>query len=79
MNAFAGMLRPADDNPYRGRRIAKEEEHMCPMCIATAMLIAGSVTSAGGLTAIVIKKFSAKNALDNPPPQPSPSCFEKRT
>jgi len=34
---------------------------MCPVCLTTAALIAGSVTSTGGLAAIVIKKFSAKN------------------
>jgi hypothetical protein len=31
------------------------------------MLIAGSVTSTGGLTAIAIRKFGAKNAVDNNP------------
>jgi hypothetical protein len=40
---------------------------MCPMCITTAMLIAGSVTSTGGLTAIAIRKFGANNAVDNNP------------
>ena len=34
---------------------------MCPVCLTTAALIAGSVTSTGGLAAIVIQKFSAKN------------------
>ena len=29
---------------------------MCPMCITAGLLIAGSVASAGGLTAIVMKK-----------------------
>ena len=43
---------------------------MCPMCIATAVLIAGSVTSTGGLAAIVIKKFGVKNAADNPASNP---------
>ena len=37
---------------------------MCPVCIATAVLIAGSVTSTGGLAAIAIKKFGVKNAAD---------------
>ena len=36
---------------------------MCPVCISTAALIAGSVTSTGGLAAIAIKKFG-KNVLD---------------
>jgi hypothetical protein len=34
---------------------------MCPVCLATAALIAGSAISAGGLSALVIKKFCAKN------------------
>lgn len=41
---------------------------MCPVCITTAALIAGKVTSASGLAAIAIKKFS-KNALDEKPAQ----------
>jgi hypothetical protein len=52
---------------------------MCPVCIATAALIAGKVTSAGGLAAIAIKKFGGKNAVDNTPAQPDPSCFDKPT
>jgi hypothetical protein len=40
---------------------------MCPVCITTAVLIAGSVTSTGGLGAIAIKKFGVKNAVDNHP------------
>jgi hypothetical protein len=43
---------------------------MCPACIATAMLIAGSVTSTGGLAAIAIWKFGVKNAVNH---QPSPN------
>jgi hypothetical protein len=43
------------------------------------MLIAGSVTSTGGLAAIAIKRFGVKNAVDNHPAQPDPSCFDKRT
>jgi hypothetical protein len=46
---------------------------MCPVCIATAALIAGSVTSTGGLAAIAIKKFSGKNAVDDNPAQPDPN------
>jgi hypothetical protein len=45
---------------------------MCPVCITTAMLIAGSVTSTGGLTAIAIRKFGVKNAVSNHP-APTPS------
>jgi hypothetical protein len=34
---------------------------MCPACIAAAALIAAKVASAGGLAAVFVKKFSAKN------------------
>ena len=40
---------------------------MCPICITTAALIAGSATSTGGLEAIAIWKFGVKNALDKNP------------
>jgi hypothetical protein len=30
---------------------------MCPVCIATAAIIAGSATGTGGLTALVVGKF----------------------
>jgi hypothetical protein len=40
---------------------------MCPVCITTALLIAGSVTSTGGLAALAIKKYGMKNAVDNDP------------
>ena len=36
---------------------------MCPVCITTAMLIAGSATSTGGLAAIALRKFGVKNAV----------------
>ena len=52
---------------------------MCPMCITTVALIAGSVTSTGGLAAIAIRKFAGKNAADNSPVQPDPSSFDKKT
>jgi hypothetical protein len=42
---------------------------MCPVCLTTAMLIAGSVTASGGIAAIAIRKFAAKNADDLPPTQ----------
>jgi hypothetical protein len=49
---------------------------MCPVCLTTAALIAGSVLSltatTGGLAAIAIKKFGVKNAVNyNPAPTPS--------
>jgi hypothetical protein len=52
---------------------------MCPVCLTTAALIAGSVTSTGGLAAIAIRKFGGKNAVDNSSAQPDPSCLDKRT
>jgi hypothetical protein len=35
---------------------------MCPICIATAAIVAGSVTSTGGLAAMAAKKFCVKSA-----------------
>ena len=43
---------------------------MCPVCLTTAMLIAGSVTASGGIAAIAIRKFAVKNA-DNYPQSPT--------
>jgi hypothetical protein len=40
---------------------------MCPVCLTTALLIAGSVASTGGLAAIAIKTFGVKKAVDNHP------------
>jgi len=37
---------------------------MCPVCLTTAALIAGSIVSTGGLAAIAIRKFSVKPAPD---------------
>jgi hypothetical protein len=51
---------------------------MCPVCIATAALIASKVTSAGGLAAIGIRKFGVTNAAGkNPAPTPSNLCGEE--
>lgn len=44
---------------------------MCPVCLSTAALIAGSVTSSGGLAAVVIKKLGGKNVTDIPRPTSS--------
>jgi len=30
---------------------------MCPVCLATAAIIAGSATGTGGLTALIARKF----------------------
>ena len=36
-------------------------EIMCPFCIGGAVLLAGSLMSAGGLTTLVVMKLAAKN------------------
>jgi hypothetical protein len=52
--------------------MAREEERMCPVCITTAVLISGGVTSTSVLAKIAIKIFGVKNAADdNPVPTPS--------
>lgn len=40
---------------------------MCPICLTTAMLIAGGVTASGGIAAVVIRKFTGKSGEDNFP------------
>jgi hypothetical protein len=40
---------------------------MCPVCIATAALIASSATSTGGIAAIAIRKFGIKSAVETQP------------
>jgi hypothetical protein len=52
---------------------------MCPVCVTTAVLIAGSVTSSSGLAAIAVKTFGCRNTVKNNPAQLDPSCFDKRT
>ena len=39
---------------------------MCPVCVTTAVLIAGSVASAGGLAALAMKRSGVKKAADHP-------------
>ncbi len=39
-------------------------DSMCPLCVTTVVLIAGSVTSTGGLAAVAIRKFGTKSAVD---------------
>ncbi len=43
---------------------------MCPVCIATAALIAGGATGTGGLTALFVKTFSKKEAAITIPAKP---------
>jgi len=40
---------------------------MCPMCIATAAVIASSATSGGGLTALAVSKFFKKRSPNRIP------------
>jgi hypothetical protein len=42
---------------------------MCPVCIATAALIAGSTTSTGGLAVLIAKKFRRKKVAKDIPAQ----------
>jgi hypothetical protein len=64
--AFVATPRLAGNNPYRDRRVARKEKPMCPVCIATAALIAGKVTSSAGAATIAIRKLGGKYAADNP-------------
>jgi hypothetical protein len=34
---------------------------MCPVCLTTAALVTASVTSAGGMTALVVSRVRSKN------------------
>jgi len=38
---------------------------MCPVCMASAGLVAGSVVSTGGLTALVVRVLSKKKGEKN--------------
>lgn len=38
---------------------------MCPACMATAALIVASTTSAGGLTALAVKKLRSRTGARN--------------
>ncbi len=42
---------------------------MCPVCIATAAIIAGSATGTGGLTALVVGKFRKRRLASKFPEQ----------
>ena len=42
---------------------------MCPLCLATAALIAGSATGTGGVTALVAGMFLKKRSLQQFPEQ----------
>ena len=42
---------------------------MCPACIASAAMMVASATSAGGLTALVVKRLRVKPGSTKIPPQ----------
>jgi len=65
MTAFAATPKVADASPYRAQPTAEEEKPMCPVCLTTAALIAGSVTMSGGLAVIALRAFGAKAAAEN--------------
>jgi hypothetical protein len=45
---------------------------MCPFCIGSALLLAGSLMSAGGLTTLVMMKLGAKNGANESVQKPNP-------
>ena len=45
---------------------------MCPICLATAMMVAGSVTSTGGIAAPLSRNSARRTPADNIPHQPHP-------
>ena len=45
---------------------------MCPFCIGGAVLLAGSLMSAGGLTTLVVMKLAAKNGAKESVQKPNP-------
>jgi hypothetical protein len=51
---------------------------MCPVCITTAVLISGGVTTASGFAAMAIKMFGVKNTADNHPPSNLPELLRKK-
>jgi hypothetical protein len=51
---------------------------MCPVCLTTAALIAGGITSSGGLTAIAIKRFGVKPSRRRPEQETVPNSNQRR-
>jgi hypothetical protein len=39
---------------------------MCPLCIAAAALMAGKTITAGGLTALTVRKLRSKPVMEKP-------------
>ena len=45
---------------------------MCPVCLTTAALAVAGMTSAGGLTTLVVKKLCARTGAKHIYPKPEP-------
>jgi len=45
---------------------------MCPFCIGSALLLAGSLMSVGGLTTLVVMKLGTKNGANESVQKPNP-------
>jgi hypothetical protein len=51
---------------------------MCPLCISTLAWAVAGVGSAGGVTALVVKKFRASDATTQPDVDASSSTPERQ-
>lgn len=54
---------------------------MCPACMSTLVLIAAGTGSAGGLTALIVKKLRTRNdprSLGSKAPDRTPTPAEKQ-
>lgn len=50
---------------------------MCPVCLTTAAILAGSATSTGGLAAVALRKLHLKkHRKESPLPMPSTSVLQ---
>jgi hypothetical protein len=46
----------------KSSRASQEEMVMCPACLASTALIAGTIVTAGGIGAVIAKIFRPRNA-----------------
>jgi hypothetical protein len=51
---------------------------MCPACVATAALVVADATSAGGKTALVVKKLRAKTGARGTDPTTQTIALDTR-
>ena len=68
-----GVCLHVDLGPARSTKHGKETR-MCPVCLTTAALAAAGVTSAGGLTTLVVKKLRAGRPSPATGPRNARSC-----